>query len=225
VGVAAAVLALITRRSRLPLVGAWVALVFVDGLLASRGKIMHNDLLALLAAVPVVLAPAHVRPRDRAPDARYGWPVQAALVVVAFAYFFSGLAKVISSGPAWVWSDNLRNVLTAATLTDRPPTDAVAAFVADRDILARGVAAATLAVELGFLAVLPKPALRPWFALAAAGLHTGVWLTLGLDYWSWVVTVLLVLIDWPRVADRLVGAGPRARLASRRGTGDLSADV
>jgi hypothetical protein len=225
VGVLAAAIAVFTRRSRLPLVAAWAALVFVDGLLASRGKIMHNDLLALLAAVPILLAPADAGPRDRRPDPRFGWPVRAALVVIAFAYFFSGLAKVISSGPAWVWSDNLENILFAATLTDRPPTDAVAAFVADRAVLARSVAAMTLAVELGFLAVLPRPALRPWFAAAATGLHAGIWLTLGLDYWSWVVTVLLVLIDWPAVGARVLGGADRAGLGAGRGTGDQPPDV
>jgi hypothetical protein len=202
IGVLGAVLALATRRSRVPLLAAWGALVFVDGLLAARGKIMHNDLLALLAAVPILMAPATPGPSDRGPDARFGWPVRAALVVVAFAYFFSGLAKIISSGPGWALSDNLQNVLYAATLTDRPPTDAVAAFVADRALLAQVVAVGTLAVELGFLTVLWRPRLRPWFAAAAVGLHTGIWLTLGLDYWSWVVTVVLVLIDWPRVVDR-----------------------
>lgn len=203
VGVLAAVLAVLTRRSRLPLIVAWSALVFVDGLLAARGKIMHNDLLAIMAAVPILLAPATAAPSDREPDDRYGWPVQAALVVVAFAYFYSGLAKLISSGPGWALSDNLQNILYAATLTDRPPTDAVASFVAEQAALARLVASGALAVELGFLAVLWSPRSRPWFAAAAVGLHTGIWLTLGLDYWSWVVTAVLVLVDWSRVADRL----------------------
>jgi hypothetical protein len=204
VGVVGAIAVLITRRSRLPLVVAWGALVFVDGLLAARGKIMHNDLLALLAAVPVLMAPADGRPGDRELDARYGWPVNGALVVVAFAYFFSGLAKVISSGPGWVFSDNLANILEAARHTDRPPTDVVSGFLADRVVLAQLMAASTLIVELGFLVVLWRPRARPVFALAATALHSGIWLTLGLDYWSWVATVLIVLIDWPAVADWIV---------------------
>lgn len=208
-GVMAAVGALVVRRSRIPLVAAWGALVFVDGLLAARGKIMHNDVLALMAAVPVLMAPSSVGPRDRAPDRRYGWPVRAALVVVAFAYFFSGLAKLISSGPAWAFSDNLQNVLFAATLTDKPPTDAVALFVADRAWLAQAIASMTLAVECGFLLVLARPRLRPLFALGAVALHTGIWLTLGLDYWSWVATVVLVVIDWPAVLARRRSARPR----------------
>jgi hypothetical protein len=209
-GVLASVAAVVSRRSRLPLLVAWGALVFVDGLLAARGKIMHNDLLALLAVVPILMAPSIAGPSDRKPDARFGWPVRAALVVVAFAYFFSGLAKLISSGPGWVFSDNLQNILYAATLTDRPPTDVVAAFVAERALLAQLVAAGTLVVEIGFITVLWLPRLRPWFAAAAVGLHTGVWLTLGLDYWSWVVTVVLVLVDWSRVADRLTARSPPA---------------
>lgn len=203
IGVVGAGFALVTRRSRLPLIVAWAALVFVDGLLAARGKIMHNDLLALLAAVPVLLAPADAGPADRTPRARYGWPVQGALVVTALAYFFSGLAKLISTGPAWVLSDNLQNILFAATLTDRPPTDVVASFVAERALLAQGMAALTLVVEIGFITVLWRPRSRPFFAAGVVALHTGVWLTLGLDYWSWVVTAVLVLVDWTRWAERL----------------------
>lgn len=203
VGVLAAALAVFARRTRVPLLVAWGALVFVDGLLAARGKIMHNDLLALLAAVPILMAPPGADRSDREPDSRFGWPVRAGLVVIVFAYFFSGLAKLISSGPGWVFSDNLQNVLYAATLTDRPPTDAVAAFVAERALLAQLVAGATLVVEIGFPSVLWRPRWRPWFAAAVIGLHAGIWLTLGLDYWSWVVTVVLVLVDWAQVADRL----------------------
>ena len=214
VGVLAAAATLVVRRSRLPLVVAWGALVFVDGLLAARGKIMHNDLLALLAAVPVLMGPSAVGPDDRALDRRHGWPVRAALGVVVFAYFFSGLAKLISSGPAWAFSDNLQNILFAATLTDKPPTDAVAAFVADRAWLAQAIAGLTLVVECGFLLVLARPKLRPLFALGAVGLHTGIWVTLGLDYWSWVATVLLVVIDWPAV---LTGAPARVPAVPNHG--------
>ena len=203
IGVLGAAIALASRRSRVPLIVAWTALVFVDGLLAARGKIMHNDLLALMAAVPILMGPVDAAPGDRDPEPRFGWPARAALVVVAFAYFFSGLAKLISSGPGWALSDNLQNILFAATLTDRPPTVAPATFVADHALLAQAVAAGALLIEVGFITVLWQPRWRPWFAAAAVGLHTGIWLTLGLDYWSWVVTVVLVLVDWGRVAGRL----------------------
>lgn len=199
VGVVAALLALATRRSRVPLVVAWACLVFVDGLLASRGKIMHNDLLALLAVVPVLLGPADARLRDHQPQPRWGWPVRGATVVVVIAYFCSGLAKVISSGPGWVWSDNMANVLAAAALTDRPVSHGLASFLSQHDLLARALALAALSLELGFVVVLARPRLGPWFAAGAVALHTSIWLTLGLDYWSWVVTAVLVLVDWSRL--------------------------
>jgi hypothetical protein len=185
VGVAAAVVALVTRRSRVPLAVAWACLLFVDGLLASRGKIMHNDLLALLAVVPVLLGPPDAGPGDREPRRRWGWPVRGSIAVVVIAYSCSGLAKVISSGPGWVWSP---------------------------DVAAPALAFAALSLALGFVGLLVRPHLGPWFAAGAVALHTGIWLTLGLDYWSWVATAVILLVDWSRLPplSRLPGDGSRA---------------
>ena len=63
-------------------------------------------------------------------------------------------------------------------------------------MVAHLVALGTLVVELGFAAILFWPRLRPWFVAAAAVLHTGIYLTHGLDYWLWVATTAVVLIDW-----------------------------
>ena len=53
------------------------------------------------------------------------------MVVVAGAYFFSGLAKLLHAGPAWVASGNLRWVLYASS-DSQPEPNPFALFVADR---------------------------------------------------------------------------------------------
>ena len=198
VGVAAGVAVIAGRWTRLAFPLAWAALLFLDALLASRGKFMHNDVLLLLAAVPMLAAPRGSRWFDQRPSVRFGWPVRSAMVVIAGAYTFSGVAKLVTSGPAWVTSDNLRYVLAAGARSDRPPTHAIAEFVVARPGLAHLVAFGALALELCFVLILFAPRLRPWFAVAAAGLHASIWLTLGLDYWSWVAVDLIVLVDWNR---------------------------
>jgi hypothetical protein len=197
-GVVLAVLAVLSWRPRATFAGAWLCFLFLEGLIASRAKISHNELLPLLAAVPVLAAPRAVGRRDVGDDPAAGWPHRAALVVVAGAYFFTGWAKLAGSGAAWVTSDNMRWILAAGGRSSKPPAPELARFVADHDLLAHGVALGAMAVELGFVLVLVWPGVRPWFFVAATALHGGIWLMLGLDYWSWVVTVGLVLLPWER---------------------------
>jgi hypothetical protein len=212
VGVLAAALAVIGWRERGTFCVAWASLLVLGGLRASRGKVMHNDVLLLLVAAVFVLAPIGWRLGDRRPTA--GWPLRTALVVVAGAYFLTGFQKVVASGPAWVLSDNLRNVMYAAVLSDRAPTTRVALFIADRPLVAHLVALATLLIELGFVSILLWPRCRPWFVGAAAALHVGIYLTHGLDYWMWVATTAAVLVDWRPLLLRWKPSGWRSPVPS-----------
>ena len=125
----------------------------------------------------------------------YGWPVRSAAVVVAGAYFFAGLAKLVNSGPAWVTSDNMRWILYAAGDSD------FALFIADRPWLAHLAAAGTLALELGFPLVLWRAWTAWLFVPGAVSLHVAIWLAMGLDYSAQAATVVIVLTNWPAVAD------------------------
>lgn len=212
VGVVAAALAVIAWRERGTFFVAWASLLVLGGLRASRGKVMHNDVLLLLVAAVFVLAPVGWRLADRRRTA--GWPLRTALVVVAGAYFLTGFQKVVASGPAWVLSDNLRNVMYAAVLSGRAPTDRVALFIADRPLVAHLVALATLAIELGFLSILLWPRCRRWFVAAATALHAGIYLTHGLDYWLWVATTAAVLVDWRPLLLRWKPSGWRSPVPS-----------
>jgi hypothetical protein len=200
VGIAAAALVVIGWRERGTFFAAWLSLLFLAGLRGSRGKIQHNELLLLLACAAILLAPAARRLLDRRASWRFGWPVHTAMAVIATVYFLTGFQKIVGSGPAWVLGDNMRNVMYLAARSPKPPTDAVALFVADRAWLAHLVAAATLVIELGFPSVLVWPRCRPYFVVAAVVLHTSIYLTHGLDYSAWGATTAVILIDWSAVA-------------------------
>jgi hypothetical protein len=209
--VACALLAAAGLWTRVTLPLAWLAALPLIAMTSSLGKVVHNDVLLLLCLVPLLPAPAGAawsldarRGPARAVGAgpAFGWPVRTAMVVVAGAYFFSGLAKLLHAGPAWVAGGNLRWVLYAAS-DQQPAPNPFALFVADRPALAQLLAAATLAVELGFPLVLWRPRLLWVLVPAVLALHAGIWLAVRLDYWAMAATVLVVMVDWPAAAARL----------------------
>jgi hypothetical protein len=212
----AAVLATVGLLTRVTLPLAWLAALPLVAMTSSLGKVVHNDVLLLLCLVPLLPSRAgaawSLDARQRPPAAPgpvYGWPVRTTMVVVAGAYFFSGLAKLLHAGPGWVLSGNLRWVLYASSDT-QPDPNPFALFVADRPLLAHLVAAATLAVELGFPLVLWRPRLAWVLVPAVAAMHAGIGLAMHLDYSAMAATVLVVMVDWAALADRLRGPGPTA---------------
>jgi hypothetical protein len=207
---AAAVLATVGLLTRITLPLAWLAALPLVAMTSSLGKVVHNDVLLLLCLVPLLPSRAgaawSLDARQRppaAPGPAYGWPVRTAMVVVAGAYFCSGLAKLLHAGPAWVASGNLRWVLYASS-DSQPEPNPFALFVADRPALAHLVAAATVAVELGFPLVLWRPRLAWLFVPAVVAMHAGIGLAMHLDYSVMAATVVVVMVDWPALADRLL---------------------
>jgi len=220
VGVTAAVLAATGLLARITLPAAWACGILLNGMATSIGKVVHNDVLLLLALVPLLAAPtsewwsldALLSRRSHDPDwsARYGWPVKTAMVVAAGGYFFTGLSKLVFSGPAWALSSNLRWALYQSS-DGRGHPNALAIFIADRPIIAHLVAALTLVIELGFPLVLLRPKLAWFFVPAAVGLHIAIRASMDLDYSAWAATIVVLFTNWPAVIDRL-----RSRLAERR---------
>jgi predicted DCC family thiol-disulfide oxidoreductase YuxK len=194
--------------SRITVPVAWTGAAFLFGMETSLGKIVHHELLPLLSLIPLLPADTDQAWTIRQPrssvtsSASAGWPVRTAALLVVGAYFFAGLAKLVFTGPAWVFGDNLRHALYASS--DGRGGNALALLIADRPVLAHLVAGAVLIVELTMFVVLVRPHLAPAYVVAAAGLHAGIWASMGLDYFAWVATVLVVLVDWPAFVDGLM---------------------
>ena len=206
--VTAAALATVGLRTRLTLPLAWLLAVPLIAMTSSLGKTVHNDVLLLLCLLPLLPSPAGAAwsldaARRPAPGLswRFGWPVWTAMVVVAGAYFFSGLAKLLHAGPGWVTSGNLRWVLYASSDAQARP-NAAALFVADRPWLAHLLAAGTIAVELAFPLALWRPRLAWLLVPAVVALHAGIWAAMHLDYWPMAATVVIVMTNWPALTRR-----------------------
>jgi hypothetical protein len=191
IGVAAALLAATGRRPRLTLPVAWLALLALAGLRSSLGKILHNDVLLLLAVLPFLAAPVA---NDDDDEPVSGWPVRTAMVVIALTYWYIGAQKLVHSGLAWVTGDNMRWILYSAAADGRAFSREPALFIADRPWLATATAAFLLGLELAFPVALFMRRSRPPVVGAALLLHAGTWVLLGLDYWLWAAVVAVVFL-------------------------------
>lgn len=191
---------------------AFAVSIFLNLMLNSTGKIVHNDLLVTLCLVPLLAAPTAAsrawsvsipkRARPGPPSVAYGWPVRLAMVVIALAYLFAGLQKLRYSGLDWVTTDNLRYVMWASS-DAHAGGNQLALLVANNDWMAHLLAASTLVVEIGFILCLPFKRLRWFFVPAVVGLHVGIWLAMGLDYLPQATAVIIVFVNWPAITSAL----------------------
>ncbi len=205
VGALAALAAVLRRRPRLAFALAWVCYLVLAGIRGSRGKVLHNDLLLLWASAPFLLAPAVVDVRDAVARRRYGWPVRVSLAITALVYFLAGYHKLRRSGPSWAFGDNMRYVALWGPSVGSSGWAGLARWTGENLWVSRASGVFILGLELTFPVVVFVRWTRVWYAIAAVLLHATTWFLLGLDYWAWAITVMLVLIDWPAVV-----AGARA---------------
>ena len=240
VGSAAATWSILRARSSgaswLPFTIAWISFLVLSGFKTSTGKVLHNDVLLLLVCVPAVLCRARARLGDRTAAPDFGWPVRAALAITAIVYFVCGLQKLRHSGGAWVSSDNMQWILVYAIDSGRAPTTAISQAILNHRALWTATAFGLIALELTFPIVLVWRRARHPYAAAAVALHVGTWLTLGLDYWAWSLTALLVLglsglqredatrsvapEPWPRSTPRITLAPPAGFEPATHGLGN-----
>lgn len=135
----------------------------------------------------------------------HGVPLRVAWMLLGAVFFFPGLWKLLTSGPAWVFSDNLRNQMYAkwTEMADFTPL----ARVDRAPGLVRVGAAATVLLELSFPVLVISRRTRWVAALAAFAFHQATAWLMGLRFPSlwWCYTVFF---DWRPLADRL-GLSPR----------------
>lgn len=198
VGLVAAVVTVLRLAPRAGFAVAWAAYVFLAAVWGSSGKVMHNDVLLITVAFPLVFAPAPTRAESDSVDVRWGWGPRASLAALAAVYFATGYQKLRHSGLAWVFSDNMSWVLRQGTSVFGHHLNQV---VADQPALTRALAAGALALELAAPVLLSIRRTRPLFVLGALLMHASIWLFLGLDYSPWVLASAAVALplsrSWP----------------------------
>lgn len=212
--VPACVMAMVGYRARWSQIAAVVAGGFVLSIAQFYGKVNHyNHLLwfaMLLAASPCADAlaidarredeRAHVRPREA-----YETPLRFAWALLVIIYFFPGLWKAVSVGPAWTESSNVVGILHAKWAE----TGHVPWMRLDRwPWLCAVIGVGTLVFELGFA---PFTLLEKWPRRAAVFFgvlfHLGIWLAMDIRI-GHVLVGYLALVDVSRWLGRRMDARP-----------------
>jgi hypothetical protein len=188
---------------------AWLAYLVLAGLRGSRGKIMHNDVLLLLASVPFLAAPLDIDRRDQRPSRRTGWPIRGGIAVIALAYFFAGYWKLTRAGLSWITTNNVRLAIAWGPNPSVPRWDWLANIVTRYAWAGHLIAAVTIAFEISIPLVLFFPRLRVGYAIVSSILHVSTYFLLGLDYWAWIGVVWLFFVDWPAVIARVTATNHR----------------
>lgn len=206
IGGLAAVAAVARKRPQLAFGIAWLCYLVLAGLRGSRGKVLHNDLLLLWVAVPFLLAPISSALHDRTASRRHGWPIRSAMVIAALIYFLAGYHKLRRSGLDWAIGDNVRYVMLWGPAIGQAAWDGMATWVAEHSWAYRATGAFILTFELTFPLALLRRGLQPLYAMVAVSLHVMTYILLGLDYWAWAATVMILFVDWPWLLGRWRGS-------------------
>lgn len=202
-GALAAVAAALRRRTRVTFAVAWLCYLVLAGLFGSRGKVMHNDLLLLWCSAVFLLAPTDVGLDDRTPRRSTGWPVRTGMTVAALIYFLAGYHKLWRSGLDWALGDNFRYIMLWGPSYGRAQWEAMADWIGERLWASRLSSASLFLFELTFPVAVIVRRLRPFYVVGAVVLHILTWFLLGLDYWAWAATILVLFVDWPAVVARI----------------------
>lgn len=191
VGVVAALAAVCRRAPRLGFTVSWACLVFLAACWGSSGKVMHNEVLLVTAAFPLLFTALPRRGDPPSVDVRWGWAPRAAAATLAAVYFATGVQKLRHSGLRWVFSDNMAWVVRQGT---SPFGHGLNEAFAQHGWLMRALAGGALAFELGAPLLLWFRRTRIPFAVISFTMHGSIWLFLGLDYSPWVFTSAAIAV-------------------------------
>lgn len=180
--------------------------IYLFGLAWCLGKTGHEvhhvpQLLAILAASPCTDVWSLVRSR-RAPDRpgrglQYGVPLRVMWVLVGLAYLFPGYWKFQAAGLGWITGDQMRWALWDRWSWWEPIVRI------DRWPLALPLAGLGACVyEIVFIPLALWRPTRAWVALFGLLFHTGIWVTMGINFAA-LSLVLLTMLDWDRLAGGL----------------------
>jgi hypothetical protein len=215
--------------------------IYVIGVPNSFGKVGHGDailiwgMLAMFASRPAdaySLDALIRRRRGRTPpglDTEYFWPIRFMWIVMAVIFSAAGIAKLRTSGLAWITGDSMSNTLMAQRY---PGAKSflfryfgytgeglnIGLWIAKHELLAKGMAAMTIVIEIGML-LTPFSRRARYLIVPMMGLcQLGMGFVLGvlfppfsLNYLFWIPwDRLLARVKRLVTRDKAVGAFPVA---------------
>jgi len=129
------------------------------------------------------------------PSARYGSPLRLMWLLLGLIYLFPGLWKFVLAGSAWVFGDQLRDILFFMWFEQSGGWRATI-VVDQHPLLYRAMAAAAITFELGFVCMV-FTRWRRWLAVVGLGFHAGVYALMTIPFAS-LAACYLMLFDHSR---------------------------
>ncbi len=134
------------------------------------------------------------------PSGEYTWPIRAIWVVIALVFFSAGVSKLRTSGLAWVVSDSMAIFLVQHQyhLGNAIPLTALGLVLARQAWLCRGLAAATLACEVGYPVALVSRRVRALVVPGTLLMQVGIRVLLGPTFLD-MMACNVFWVPWGRV--------------------------
>ena len=146
----------------------------------------------------------------------YTWPVRAVWVMFALIFFAAGVSKLRHSGLEWIFSDNMANMLLQAQFEEMSVVP-WGFFLAQHQWLTQLVAAATIAIEVGYPLALFSRRARWIIVPSVFSMQIGISLLLGITFSPFLICNLF-WVRWDCVSSRFASVFrklmvPRKRLS------------
>jgi uncharacterized membrane protein YphA (DoxX/SURF4 family) len=123
------------------------------------------------------------------------WPLKLAQVLLALAYFSTGLAKVLYGGISWMNGYTLQqSILGNAVLVG----SSLGIWLAQQHAICILLSIVTIFFELFFFIALIVPWTAPFFVIGGIFFHTGIYLTMGAPFFQHIA-LYVVFIDFHRI--------------------------
>jgi hypothetical protein len=207
--------------TRISTVSSFILGMYLLGLPNNFGKVGHGAALVVFVFGVMALSRCgdscsidrliwKARQRNDASHQRtqvsgeYTWPVRAVWVMFALIFFGAGVSKLRHSGLEWIFSDNMAVLLLRAQFQGKSAVP-WGFFLAQHQWLTQLVAAATIAIEVGYPLALFSRKARWILVPGAFSMQIGISLLMGITFSTFLICNLF-WVRWDYVSSRFASS-------------------
>jgi len=191
----------------------------------SWGQVLHTENLMVLHVIVLGFSPSAFafsldsRGREPVPDERsFGWGLQLMTLLTVLSYAIAAWAKIRNGGMDWMTGDVLRNQVAYDNLRKHLLGDVHSAFggwLTRYRWLFPPLATASMVIEIGALAAIPRSRLRPLWVGGAWLFHVGVLVLMAILFpYQLLGFAFLSALPVEAIVDRGLGRWRRSRAGS-----------
>ena len=217
--------------TRISTVSAFILGMYLLGLPHSFGNINHYDALVVFVFGIMALSRCgdscsidrliwKARHRNDTSGQRpqisgeYTWPIRAVWVMFALIFLGAGVSKLRHVGLEWIFSDNIAVLLLRAQFEGKSAVP-WGFFLAQHQWLTQLVAAATVAIEVGYPLALFSRRARWILVPGAYSMQIGISLLMGITFSTFLICNLF-WVQWACVGSRFASGFRRLTVPRKR---------